>query len=312
MPSGPDPNENGTMPTGDPQFVSDLLRDLEEGIYITDRDRRVLYWNRGAEALTGFPASRVLGSRCRDNLLMHVDEEGTQLCDDRCPLEATMQDGDPREAHVFLHHADGYRVPVRVRSIPVRDASGALVGAAEVFSRDGESPAATHRIAELEALAYLDTLTGLPNRRYVQTHVEQRIGELQRYGWPFGVVLLDVDHFKNVNDRYGHPVGDRVLIMVAKTLGLATRSFDLVGRWGGEEFLGVITNVDAAGLAAAADRFRALVRASSLDEAGSTISVTISAGAALADVGDGPERLLERADRLLYLSKEGGRDRTSM
>ncbi len=120
---------------------------------------------------------------------------------------------------------------------------------------------------------------------------------------------MDIDHFKAVNDRFGHPTGDQVLIMVARTLDLATRPFDLVGRWGGEEFLAVVTNVGRGDLVGVADRFRALVRSSNLRER--SVSVTVSAGAALAEVDDTPESLLERVDRLLYLSKREGRDRTS-
>ncbi|HZK49135.1 MAG TPA: GGDEF domain-containing protein [Thermoleophilia bacterium] len=201
---------------------------------------------------------------------------------------------------------------MRVRSLPLRDQAGTIVGAAEIFAPDRDAPEAARRIAELEELAYLDALTALPNRRYLQSQLEQRLGELQRYGWPFGAVLLDVDHFKNVNDVFGHPTGDRVLTMVAKTLELATRPFDLVGRWGGEEFLAVVTNIDLESLTAVADRFRALVRTSSLTDTPSPISVTVSAGATLANLEDDPESILQRVDRLLYRSKEEGRDRTSV
>ena len=297
------------LTSGDPLLWNALLDDLDEGVYVTDRDRRILFWNQGAEAISGFDAARMVGSFCRDNLLVHVDAEGTQLCGSSCPLEATMSDGRRREAHVFLHHSAGHRVPVHMRALPVRDASGQIVGAVEVFATDTNAPSATQRIAELEELAYLDTLTGLANRRYLESQLEQRFGELKRYGWLFGIILLDVDHFKEVNDRFGHHTGDEVLLMVAKTLGLAARSFDLAGRWGGDEFLVVVANVDRGTLIEIADRFRALVRSSRLREG--SVSVTVSAGAALASPDDSPESLFERADRLLYRSKREGRDRTS-
>ncbi|HZJ03499.1 MAG TPA: PAS domain-containing protein, partial [Thermoleophilia bacterium] len=109
---------------GDPRLWSALLDDLSEGVYVTDRDRRILFWNQGAEAISGFDATRMVGSFCRDNLLVHVDEEGTELCGSSCPLEATMRDGRRREAHVFLHHSAGHRVPVHIRALPVRDGTG--------------------------------------------------------------------------------------------------------------------------------------------------------------------------------------------
>lgn len=220
-----------------------------------------------------------------------------------------MSDGRRREAHVFLHHSAGHRVPVLVRTLPMRDASGEIVGAVEVFAEDTNTTSATQRIAELEEIAYLDTLTGLANRRYLASQLEQRFGELTRYGWLFGIVVIDIDHFKEANDRFGHNTGDQVLLMVGKTLSLAARSLDLVARWGGDEFVVVVANVDRGTLIEIADRFRALVRSSSLRDG--AVSVTVSAGVALADPNDTPESLFERADRQLYLSKHEGRDRTS-
>ena len=121
------------------------------------------------------------------------------------------------------------------------------------------------RIAQFEKMAYLDTLTGVANRRFTEMTLHSRLDERQRYGWSFGVLFIDVDHFKNVNDQYGHEVGDQVLAMVAKTLSNSVRSFDFVGRWGGEEFLAILANVDAAELHAFANRIRALVEQSHLD-----------------------------------------------
>ena len=100
--------------------------------------------------------------------------------------------------------------------------------------------AAIERLAELERIAYIDSLTGLPNRRYAEITLHARMDELQRYGWLFGVIFIDIDNFKSVNDRYGHQCGDEVLKTVAKTLQNSVRSFDVISRWGGEEYLAVI------------------------------------------------------------------------
>lgn len=95
-------------------FHWDVLDRMEDGVYLIDLDRRIRYWSQGAEQITGFSAEEVVGSSCADDVLCHVDEHGTHLCEEGCPLRAIMQDGQPRGAEVFLHHKAGHRVPVRV------------------------------------------------------------------------------------------------------------------------------------------------------------------------------------------------------
>lgn len=125
------------------------------------------------------------------------------------------------------------------------------------------------------------------------------------------MLFIDVDRFKEINDRHGHAVGDRALSVVAKTLRAAARSFDLVGRWGGEEFVAVLVNVDGRRLAAIAGRFHTLVASSRLSIDGGHTTVTVSVGATLADPRDTAEELVGRADGLMYRSKEAGRNRVT-
>ena len=110
-----------------------LLEAMSEAVYAVDTDRRVTYWNPAAERLTGYRASDVVGRRCWDNILSHVDDKGAVLCTTGCPLPATIEGGRAREAHVFLRHRDGHRVPVAVRAAALCSADGAVIGAVEVF-----------------------------------------------------------------------------------------------------------------------------------------------------------------------------------
>jgi diguanylate cyclase (GGDEF)-like protein len=132
-----------------------------------------------------------------------------------------------------------------------------------------------------------------------------------RYGWQFGIVLIDIDHFKNVNDLYGHEIGDRALKMVAQTLLKNLRSFDVIGRWGGEEFLAIIMNVRKDPLRSIANRFRVLVEQSSFSVGNDIVQVTISLGTTLARSDDTTADLLKRVETLMYQSKSGGRNRVS-
>jgi diguanylate cyclase (GGDEF)-like protein/PAS domain S-box-containing protein len=288
-------------------FYKTLLDNLYDGVYFVDKDRRITYWNKGAEGITGYPASDVVGKHCSDDILVHVDREGNNLCLGMCPLGDTISDGNARSSDVYLQHKDGHRVHVFVRVAPIRDESGKIAGGVEIFTDNTPAAEALERFAELERLAFLDPLTGLANRRYAEITLNARLEELQRYGWRFGVIFIDIDHFKDVNDRYGHNAGDEVLKMVAKTLQNSVRSFDVVSRWGGEEYVAVIAHVEGDELVATANRCRALVEQSSL-HAATPVSVTISLGATLALQDDTAASLIKRADGLMYKSKAAGRN----
>jgi diguanylate cyclase (GGDEF)-like protein/PAS domain S-box-containing protein len=289
-----------------------MLDQLEDGVYVLDLERRIRYWSRGAERITGYTAAEALGGRCADNLLKHVDAQGRCLCTTGCPLAAVMADGQPRAADVFLHHRDGHRVPVHVFGEPIRDWQGRIIGSFETFSDATESVAAVERIRALEAEAHLDALTGLPNRRYIDSVLATRFAEFNREGLRFGLVVADVDHFKSFNDQYGHEVGDEVLKMVARTLTHSCRTYDVAARWGGEEFVVLSGHGDAQKVGALADRLRALVEHSTLAHAGHALHVTISLGATVVRDEDDAASLFARADRLLYQSKAGGRNRATV
>ncbi|MBW2523782.1 MAG: GGDEF domain-containing protein [Deltaproteobacteria bacterium] len=199
-------------------------------------------------------------------------------------------------------------MPGSVRVVPLLDSGGAVVGAAEIFTDRSEQQAATHRIADLERMAFLDPLTRVANRRFLEQHLDARLHELQRFEWPFGVLMFDIDHFKRINDSLGHATGDHVLAMVARTAAGNARSFDLIARWGGDEFVHVVSNVGPAELRDVAWRLRNLVRNSALITDDQTLAVTVSVGAAAARRTDTIETLLERADAQVYRSKRAGRD----
>ncbi len=289
-----------------------LLDAMFDGAYCVDRSRKILYWNTAAEALTGYSREEVQGMNCAADLLHHVDGEGVNLCRGLCPLARTMLVGKAHQTDIFLHHKDGHRIPVTVRCSPLRDAAGHITGAIEIFNDASMLEMLRQRVTELEALAFLDPLTQLANRRYLDIFFKQSLDEWQRYQFPFGLILLDIDHFKRVNDTHGHGMGDQVLRMVGQTLAHSCRSFDVVGRWGGEEFLVITRHIDTDLLASLTERLRALVGASYLTlPSGEKLSVTISAGATLSRADDTPESLLDRADGYLYQSKAGGRNRVT-
>src|SRR5512132_3811188 len=130
-------------------FYKEIIDNLYDGIYFVDRGRVITYWNKGAERITGYQATHTIGRACRDNLLNHVSDTGVPLCMTDCPLAAVMEDGNPREVEVFVHHADGHRLPVVIRATALRDRIGNIIGAIETFSNNSSVINARRRVSEM-------------------------------------------------------------------------------------------------------------------------------------------------------------------
>jgi diguanylate cyclase (GGDEF)-like protein/PAS domain S-box-containing protein len=288
----------------DPGFYKELLDHMSDGVYFVDRERRILYWNEGAYRLTGYTADELIGRKCEDDILCHVDTAGRRLCKEDCPLTATIKDGGPHEASVFLRHKLGRRIPVQVRVQPLRAADGSVVGAIEIFSDDSAQNDARQRTKSLERLAFLDHLTQLPNRRFLEMTLQTALNEFQVHGDPFGILSIDLDGFKAINDNFGHACGDRALQEAGKTLAASLRPTDTVGRWGGDEFLAIVRNVSQESLESLAQRCVVLLHQTSVPlEDGKRIPMSISVGAALVQPGETADNLVERADKLMYQCK---------
>lgn len=289
-----------------------ILNDIKEGIYITDINRKIIYWNKGAEEITGYKKEEILNLHCYDNLLIHVDSEGCNLCKGMCPLAATMKDGKCRNVEIYLHHKNGHRKPVMVRTIPLKDKEEKIYGCIELFTESTNEKAFTSKIKELEKLAYIDTLSELPNRRFAEKQIETKLYEHERLGIPFGILFLDIDHFKSFNDNYGHIEGDRILKVVANTLKSNTRPYDIYSRWGGEEFVGIITGVNIEDLKPLANRMRVLVKSSGIYINNKFLNITVSIGGSISLIGDDLKSLIRRADESMYSSKINGGDRITV
>jgi diguanylate cyclase (GGDEF)-like protein len=166
-----------------------------------------------------------------------------------------------------------------------------------------------HQHDLLERMAFVDALTEVHNRRYVDHQLREQISLVRRYQQPLSVLLCDIDHFKQINDHLGHSGGDRVLVEVARLLRAHVRGADIVGRWGGEEFIVVMHMTDVEGALTVAERMRVAVEQSPV-VAGR--AVTVSIGVSTHEPGDTFDSLLHRADDALYRAKRAGRNRVTV
>lgn len=285
-----------------------ILEDISDGAYIVDNQRNILYWNTSAERITGFKKDEVIGRSCKDNILNHVDEKGNLLCNTLCPILNTFDSKVRSSAEVYLHRKDGSRAGVSVIFLPMKIDNKTCV--LEIFRENNVVCHSKEYMDKLISMSQFDFLTELPNRRYFDTKLKELIFEHKRYEHNFYLAICDIDDFKRVNDTYGHDVGDKILKMVASTLRSNVRATDFVARWGGEEFVILLTHADENSAVKAMEKLRILIKKSflSLDE-GTNIEITMTFGITIFKEDDTEETVLTRADNLLRTGKKAGKNR---
>jgi len=269
--------------------------------------------HRVLEAGNGIEALGVLADEAVDVVLLDVE---MPLMDGYQTVAALK--ADPHTADVpvvFLTARTGSDDVVRGLRLGGHDYLRKPPDPAELLARVGAAARVKQlqdelrrKLDELDVVSRTDALTGLHNRRHVQEHLTTCAAAARRHGHPLSVLVVDVDHFKRVNDTVGHAGGDRVLRAVAGALAAAVRTEDVVGRWGGEEFLLVLPHTGPAAARVLAERLRAEVAALDVEVDGRPVPVTVSVGGAGA-LGPVHGDLLTLADRQLYAAKDAGRDR---
>jgi diguanylate cyclase (GGDEF)-like protein/PAS domain S-box-containing protein len=299
------------MDRNDERVLVSILDQLEEGVYFVDSERRITLWNRAAETITGWPAESVVGLRCADGILRHCDGAGKVLCGSGCPMLAAMTDGEARTAEIFMLRRDGARVPLHVRVAAIKGDDGTINGCVEVFRNDSERSQVLEEIQQLRDAAMLDSLTGLPNRRFLFERLDRMMAEAHARSIPIGVLFVDIDHFKNINDTYGHEWGDEVLRVATSTLRSNLRAHDVIARWGGDEVLIVAPDLGGDGLRSFAERLRALIERCEVGRPEVNIRITASVGCTAAAPSEEWTSVTSRADRLMYESKRRGRNRVT-
>ncbi|MBR5968754.1 MAG: GGDEF domain-containing protein [Lachnospiraceae bacterium] len=287
-----------------------IINNMQDGAYFVDRDRKILFWNKAAERITGYTADEIIGRDCPSSGLNHIDDEGRPLCQVGCPLFATNVDGKTRRERVFVRHKDGYRVPLQVNIFPIVK-EGVILGSIELFTQDSPTRYDDNLIEHLSGIAMHDALTKLPNRRYLESFLNYKLTQMERFSKNFCVMFADIDNFSEFNNKYGHDVGDLVLGNIANTLKRNVRKDDLVGRWGGEEFVGIYTVSNSYEAPIIAEKFRKMVEATEVHHGEEALKVSVSIGVTVGHMGDTASSIIERADRLMYASKQEGKNRVT-
>lgn len=295
-------------------FYKAMLDSLWDGVYFIDKEKKIIYCNKSAEKLTGYARDDIIGTYCYIERLNHQTCEGGLACrSECCPLARTLMDGLLREEELFFHHKSGRRIPLLVRLSPVRNENNEIIGVLELISDNSQKEHLLEQIAQYRELSLFDALTALGNKRYVEIELSARINEMKKQAKPdFGVVFADIDHFKRINDRYGHATGDKIIKMVGSAIKSVIAGKGMAFRWGGEEFFAIVSTDDHEELYRVAAKVNEVIGQSVFRMGFEEIKVTISVGATLAKLADSGEVLLKRADDLLYISKNTGRNKVTV
>ncbi|MET0378394.1 MAG: diguanylate cyclase [Spongiibacteraceae bacterium] len=305
----------------DLHWLLDVIQSSNVGIVVIDRSMKVEVFNRFMQAHSGITSERAIG----ESLFKLFPELPQQWLERRVNsvLELQIPVYTTWAERPWLFHFP-LRLPIHhqidtmfqnVMFVPLHNASN-VVARVGLVVYDVTEIAHTRRQleqaqVELLQLSRTDRLTQLWSRGYWEERLHEEFMRSQRFGEPVSLVMFDIDHFKHINDTYGHPVGDEAIRLVARVLRESSREIDICGRYGGEEFTAILPGTDVAGAFHYCERLRQRIEESSITARNQTVKFTSSFGVAEIDdeTRDG-HAWLERADQALYRAKTSGRNQT--
>lgn len=289
------------------RFEQELIDHMHDGVVFVDPQRQIVMWNTGAERLTGVASSAAVGQTLLPSLLVMSHAGGSLVEDSECPIAAAISSGSPNVQRVSVIGRKGQHVEVDMQCIPVCSATDGVLGAT-VLIRDVSSEASLEqRCQALHVEMTKDPMTQVANRAEFDRALAMFVDAHQETALPCSLIMADIDHFKLVNDTYGHQAGDEAIISFASILKSMCRTGDLVARYGGEEFAVLCADCNNATAASRAEQIRRKLSDTTHTELGGK-NISASFGVSELQSGDTPETLLRRADRALLQAKEHGRN----
>jgi len=286
---------DGTVPAEaliDAELLKDLLDYVGDGVCLLDLNNQVLYWNQGAEQITGYLAHEVSGRHCSDDLALCHDSGGTALCDTNCPLARVKDDGKPRECLLYIRHRQGHRIPVRMRAHAILDAKGQVTGVAEVFAR--ATAQGRTELAEAARHRGHDGLTGAQNRAYGEMRLEHELQVASRFGLATAWMRVNMDGIEALQRNFGHGMVESALGLIAHTIDANLNSFDALVRWDESSFRVMVRHAVENRVDELAGRLALMVRTSQVQWWGEGRDVTVSIASVMAGPEDTVASLEER------------------
>jgi PAS domain S-box-containing protein/diguanylate cyclase (GGDEF)-like protein len=281
-----------------PEVLLAVLESLQIGLCVVDREGRIVLWNDGAERVTGYLRQEVIGNSIQQLLKQNSCDVRGPYGAHTSPLIKCMQEGSPREAQILIQHKSGHRVAVHAWATPIRDSSGAIIGAAESFDTDSEE-SLTDASARTENLAIhhcLDLSCEVPNRVLTQSYLREQLAIFAEHGLPFGVLCVRVEDFSHLRSAYGRSGAEAVLRMVVTSIKHHIGHGDFVGRWAENEFVAVLTGCTHRQLEEVANSINAILADSDVVWWGDRLPISVTLERSMVNTGDTIESLLKRVE----------------
>lgn len=289
-----------------------LLENLYEGVYYVDLDRKIKYWSKGAEIITGYSSSDVLGKQCSDKFLAHTTLDGKKLCKSGCLMRNTLATGIYFKTEAYLRHKDGKTVHISVRISPMFDAKGIIVGAAHIFTNNETYLSSRPNEIKKKFELYYDPLTELPSRYNTELILKTKTEEFRRYHWHFATFMLQLDNYEHLKKIYNNKsTTDGFIKHFSSLIKKDVRPFDILGRWSENQFLVIMINVKKKAMLMLGERMRALIENSDFKAGKASIKLTFSQSSVLIGNDVSNEELIEKLEELLKKSIEAGGNRSS-
>ncbi len=286
-----------------------LAENARDVIWTMELDGRISYVSPSIQLLRGFSPEEAMHQPLEQTLTPESQQRSRAYFQQMVEDVQAGREPPPFRGELEYYCRDGSTIWADVIALPTFNGQGEfdkLLGVSrDITERKGYERKLMEANQQLEQLASTDSLTGIWNRRQIETRIQQAIDRSDRYGGPLSLILCDIDFFKTINDRLGHPVGDQVLIEFCRRIREQLRSSDSFGRWGGEEFLILLPESGAAAAMVLAEKLRQLIAETPFSQAG---TVTASFGVAQRLEGESSTDWLQRLDARLYAAKEAGRN----
>ena len=290
----------------DPEIYRIVLESMQTGLYMVDCDQRIRFWNEGAEKITGYFRQDVVGHFCRDFFPPQREDGKNGMCEIGGALATVLRDGRPSIAEVTLRHKAGHQVIVRIRAVPIRDAAGLVIGAAESIDADPWAFEADRRHRKLSSYGCLDEATGVLSDSFIHTHLRESLTTFVEHNIPFSILCVQFDSLGRFRRTYGGNALSAALRVVAQTVQANLRPTDFVGHSGENSFLAILTECNAFELSRATERVKNTVNSTNIRWWGDELPLDVTFGGTSVEVGDDEKSIIARAEKVLAESVAAG------
>lgn len=278
-------------------LLEKLLAKCQLGLFILGERKKIIFWGKAAKNITGYDEEETIGKKFSEITLIDLSPERKEGIEFEELLEPPFKKKNILKYKIYIRHKENYRFLILIKFYFISKYIVCVFNVLDIISSTKKL------IVSLKKTANIDHITELPNRRSLEFLINKKISEFKRFNSMFGIILFDINNFKLINDKYGHGMGDKILIVFSKILKKNIRSCDTLGRWGGDEFVVVALNIEEEKLKKLCKKLKKVFDNKKIKDKSGNITFSVSAGYATIRKDDDIRTLIERADKMMYEDK---------